>query len=89
MISTSTAAARLSGGVFAGAVGKAFAAALVTPFGAVAACVRHVRREMEIARARRQMAELSDAMLKDIGIDRVDIDLAARFGRREHGRRYL
>ena len=65
--------------------GRAFAGA----FAAVAAAVRHVRREMEIARAQREMAAMSDTLLKDIGVDRVDIDLAARYGRGEHGRRFL
>lgn len=57
-------------------------------FAPVARMVRAVRREMEIARAQRALSDMSDAMLRDMGIDRYEIDLAARFGR-DHGRRYL
>lgn len=66
-------------------VGRAFVGVVA----AIGSAVRAVRREMEIARARRHMANLPDSLLKDIGIDRLEIDLAARYGRREHGRRYL
>ncbi len=48
---------------------------------AVARMARAVRREMEIARARRALEAMPDAMLRDIGIDRYQIDAAARFGR--------
>lgn len=73
----------------AAGAGRAVAGAFRAGLAALAAAVRHVRRERKIARDRRRMAEMSDAMLKDIGIDRVDIDLAARFGRRGDWRRYL
>lgn len=66
---------------------------IATPFGvvghAVAGVVRYFRREREIARAVRQLAAMPDHMLKDMGIDRHEIEYAARFGRREYGRRFL
>ncbi len=78
MSRTITAVARHAG---AGGAFASFAAA-------IGYAVRAVRREMEIARARSHMAELPDSLLKDIGIDRLEIDLAARYGRREQRRRY-
>ena len=58
-------------------VGHAVAAAGA----AVARMVRAIRREMEIAKARRALEAMPDAMLRDIGIDRFAIDHAARLGR--------
>ena len=68
---------------FAG--GNMFTAA----FAAVARMARAVRREMEIVRARRALEDMSDTMLRDIGIDRHQIDAATRFGRGHDGRRPL
>lgn len=67
------------------AVGNTFAAA----FAALARMVRAVRREMEIARAQRALENMPDSMLRDIGIDRYQIDAATRLGRGKHGRRPL
>lgn len=83
MMTTMTTTARAAG------AGRAVAGASRAVAGAMAAAVRYVRREREIARARSRMAEMSDAMLKDIGIDRFDVDVAARFGRRGDWRRNL
>lgn len=83
MITTMTTMARGAG------AGRAVAGASRTALAAMAGAARRVRREMEIARARRRMTELSDAMLKDIGIDRLDVELAARYGRRGNRRRHL
>lgn len=58
-------------------------------FAAVARMVRAIRREIEIARATRAMADMPDHMLRDLGISRDQIETAARQGRREHGQRYL
>lgn len=58
-------------------------------FLAVRRMVRAIRHEIEIARATRAMADMPDHMLRDLGISRDQIEIAARHGRREHGRRYL
>lgn len=71
--------------VRASSAGNAFSAM----FGMAADMVRKVKREIEIERATRALHALPDHMLKDMGIDRYEIDQAARFGRREYGRRYL
>lgn len=71
--------------VRASAAGSIVAAAVA----AVARTVRTVRREMEIVRAQRALEDMSDAMLRDIGIDRCQIDAATRFGRGDRGRRPL
>lgn len=83
MMTTTTTTARAAG------AGRAVAGAGRSAAAAMAAAVRYVRREMEIARAQTRMAEMSDAMLKDIGVDRLNVDLAARYGRRSDRRRYL
>lgn len=57
--------------------------------GMVARLFSAIRREMEIVRAQRALEAMSDEMLRDMGIDRHQIDLAARQGRSEHGRRWL
>lgn len=65
--------------------GKPFAAAA----GAVARLFGAIRREREIVRAQRALEAMSDEMLRDMGIDRYQIGRAARYGRSEHGRRWL
>ena len=77
MIEQSCTAARPS------SVGHAVAAAGA----AVARMVNAVRREMEIARARRALEAMPDELLRDIGIDRYEIDFAARLGRDARARR--
>lgn len=66
-------------------VGAGFAGA----FGALLRIGAAVRREGEIRRARRRLERMPESMLKDIGIDRWQIDAVTRLGQREHGRRYL
>ena len=67
------------------AAGNPVAAAVA----AVARVACGIRREMEIARARRALEAMPDSMLRDIGIDRYQIDGATRFGRTERERRPL
>lgn len=69
--------------------GSAFEAMFLAMFAPLARMARAIRREIETARAIRAMADMPDHMLKDLGISRDQIHLAARFGRGEHGRRYL
>ncbi len=62
------------------------ASAVAAPLAKV---VRYLRREAEIARAERAMGQMNDQLLRDIGVHRSQIQMAARIGRAEHGRRYL
>lgn len=69
------------------------AASAAAAFAAVSVALRKmadgVRREGEIRRARRRLEAMPDSMLRDIGIDRCQIDVLTRVGRSEFGRRYL
>jgi uncharacterized protein YjiS (DUF1127 family) len=50
--------------------------------GAVAArCARAIANELRIRRDTRALMLMSDRMLKDIGLTRVQIDRAVRYGR--------
>jgi uncharacterized protein YjiS (DUF1127 family) len=44
-------------------------------------CASRTARELRIRRDMRRLAELDDAMLRDIGIARTEIELAVRAGR--------
>lgn len=70
------------------AAGRAFATMYAAIYARLARMARAVGREIDIACARRSLMCMPDHMLKDIGIDRNQIDRAVRFGR-EQGRRYL
>ncbi|MCV2869894.1 DUF1127 domain-containing protein [Defluviimonas sp. WL0002] len=45
------------------------------------AILARIRQERRVARDTRRLAELSDDLLRDIGINRGDIPLAVRYGR--------
>lgn len=62
------------------------ASTIVAPFAKV---VHYFRREAEIAHAERHMEQMNDHLLKDIGVHRSQVHIAARMGRDEYGRRYL
>lgn len=46
-----------------------------------AAAVRRVRGWQQGRRAARELSQMSDAMLRDIGLERGDVDEAVRHGR--------
>jgi len=61
------------------------ASAIVVPFAKMA---HYLRREAAIARAERHMEKLNDDVLRDIGVHRSQIRVAARMGSEEFGRRW-
>jgi uncharacterized protein YjiS (DUF1127 family) len=57
-----------------------FGRAVALLAGVVAAGFEHVMTRAELARSRRQLAELDDRLLRDIGLDRATAQLEASKG---------